>query len=57
MTKEFVCIVCPNSCHLTVSNDSGFVIVTGNSCKRGREHGENEFVRPMRMLTSTVAIE
>ena len=56
MTKEFVCIVCPNSCHLRVSDDSGEVVVTGNSCKRGREHGENEFTRPMRMLTTTVAI-
>lgn len=56
MTKEFVCIVCPNSCHLTVSDDSGEVVVTGNSCKRGKEHGINEFTRPMRMLTSTVAI-
>ena len=56
MTKEFVCIVCPNSCRLTVSDDSGEVVVTGNSCKRGKEHGTNEFIRPMRMLTSTVAI-
>ena len=57
MTKEFVCIVCPNSCRLTVSDDSGEVVVTGNSCRRGREHGINEFTRPMRMITSTVAIE
>ena len=56
MTKEFVCIVCPNSCHLTVCDDSGEVVVTGNSCKRGKEHGTNEFTRPMRMLTSTVSI-
>ena len=56
MTKEFVCIVCPNSCHLTVCDDAGQVVVTGNSCKRGKEHGENEFIHPMRMLTSTVAI-
>ena len=56
MTKEFVCIVCPNSCHLTVTDEGGEIKVSGNSCKRGKEHGINEFVRPMRMLTSTVAI-
>ena len=56
MTKEYVCIVCPNSCHLTVSDDSGEVTVTGNSCKRGKEHGIAEFTRPMRMITTTVAI-
>ena len=56
MTKEYVCIVCPNSCRLTVSDDSGEVVVTGNSCKRGLEHGINEFTHPMRILTSTVAV-
>ncbi len=56
MTKEYVCIVCPNSCRLTVSDDSGEIVVTGNTCKRGQEHGVAEFTHPMRMLTSTVAV-
>ena len=57
VTKNFVCLVCPNSCRLTVTEDNGEITVTGNSCPRGREHGINEFKRPMRMITSTVAIE
>ena len=56
MTKEFVCIVCPNSCRLTVTDDGDGIKVTGNTCKRGEEHGVAEFIRPMRMITSTVAI-
>lgn len=56
MTKEFVCIVCPNSCHLTVSDDSGHVEVNGNSCPRGKKHGIQEFSCPMRMITTTVAV-
>lgn len=56
MTKEYVCIVCPNSCRLTVSDDSGEITVTGNTCKRGLDHGIAEFTQPMRMLTSTVAV-
>ena len=56
MTKEYVCIVCPNSCHLTVTDEGGQLRVTGNSCPRGKEHGMAEFTRPMRMLTTTVAI-
>ena len=56
MTKEYVCIVCPNSCRLTVTDEDGGIRVTGNGCKRGREHGMAEFTRPMRMLTTTVAI-
>ena len=57
MTKDYVCIVCPNSCRLHVSDEEGQIRVTGNRCKRGREHGIREFTCPMRMLTSTVAIE
>ena len=56
MTKDYVCIVCPNSCRLQVSDDSGEIRVTGNRCKRGRDHGIREFTCPMRMITSTVAI-
>lgn len=56
MTKDFVCTVCPSSCRLTVTDDGGEITVTGNTCKRGLEHGINEFTNPMRMLTSTVAI-
>lgn len=57
MTKEFVCIVCPNSCHLTVTEENGEIKVSGNSCKRGLKHGISEFTNPMRMLTSTVKVE
>lgn len=55
--KEYVCIVCPNSCRLTVTDDNGEITVTGNSCKRGYEHGISEYTHPKRMLTSTVAVE
>ena len=56
MTKDFVCTVCPSSCRLRVTEENGELSVTGNACKRGDEHGKNEFTNPMRMLTSTVAI-
>ncbi len=56
MSKEYVCIVCPNSCRLTVTEENGEIKVTGNTCKRGLEHGIAEYTHPMRMLTSTVAV-
>lgn len=56
MTKYFVCTVCPSSCRLCVTEKDGELTVTGNTCKRGLEHGANEFRNPMRMLTSTVAV-
>ncbi|GKX32210.1 NAD(FAD)-dependent dehydrogenase [Vallitalea longa] len=57
MKKEFTCIVCPMSCHLTVYNDGDKIVVEGNTCKRGKVFGENEFTNPKRMLTTTVRIE
>lgn len=54
---EYTCIVCPLSCHLTVSEEKdGTVTVSGNGCKRGEEHGRNEYQNPMRMITTTVKI-
>lgn len=57
MKKEFVCIVCPSSCRLTVEEVEGKITVTGNVCKRGYDHGVKEFTEPVRMLTTTVAIK
>lgn len=57
MKKEFICIVCPQSCRLQVEDNDGEIKVTGYSCKRGIEYGKNEFTVPQRMLTTTVAIE
>ena len=54
--KEFVCIACPNSCKLTVTEGPDGIVVEGAGCKRGILHGENEYKKPMRMLTTTVAI-
>lgn len=55
--KEFVCIVCPNSCRLSVEEKNGEITVEGAGCKRGVEHGKNEYTNPKRMLTTTVAIQ
>ena len=56
MKKEMICIICPSSCRLTVEDTPGGVTVTGNTCKRGADHGIQEFTAPLRMLTTTVAI-
>ena len=57
MKKEFVCCVCPISCHITVSEEGGEIRVEGNECSRGREHGIQEYSDPLRMLTTTVAVK
>jgi CxxC motif-containing protein len=46
------------SCELTLTVEEGVVTeVTGNTCKLGKEYGAREYTRPMRTLTSTVALE
>ena len=54
--REIVCIVCPSSCRMTVAGADGKITVTGNECGRGLEYGRGEYVSPMRMLSTTVAI-
>ena len=56
MSAEYICIVCPSSCRLTVFEEGGEVKVKGNDCRRGELHGIEEYREPMRMLTTTVAI-
>lgn len=56
--KEFVCITCPMGCHLKVNDDDkNNIIVTGNTCPRGKLYGINEVTRPKRMVTSSVKVK
>ncbi len=55
--REFVCISCPMGCHLTVDDsDKSNIIVTGNTCPRGKIYGINEVTAPKRMVTSSVKV-
>ena len=57
-TKEITCIICPNGCHIQVSeNESGELDIQGATCKRGIEYAGNEYRDPKRMLLTTVRIE
>ena len=53
------CIVCPASCHIQVEldEDKNVTAVTGNTCKRGLAYAKTEVTAPVRMVTSTVAVE
>ncbi len=51
--KKFVCIRCPVGCNLTVKKyESGKIVVSGNSCKRGEEYGIQEVTEPRRTITT-----
>ena len=62
-TLQFNCTTCPSECLLTVEVErdaDGDVVevhsVTGNSCPRGDKFTHQELTRPMRVLTTTVAV-
>lgn len=57
MQKEYICINCPLSCDLTLTDDNGTLSVTGNTCKRGEDYAKNEYRNPLRMLTTTLRLE
>ena len=56
MKREFVCIVCPQSCELTVEECTGNLHVAGNRCERGITFAEQEVYDPQRILTTTVKL-
>jgi CxxC motif-containing protein len=55
--REFVCIVCPVGCSLIIDGEGESPRVSGNQCKRGEVYGKQEYLRPMRMVTSSVAVD
>ena len=57
ITKDIICITCPQGCIIKVSGDpekGEIVSCEGFKCKRGKAYSENEFVHPVRILTSSV---
>ena len=56
MQREMTCIVCPMGCLMTVRSEGDNIIVTGNTCIRGKIYGEQELLRPMRTVTASVSV-
>src|SRR4030042_1687928 len=55
---DFVCINCPLSCSLELTEENGKVLdVSGNECKVGKKYAEEEFKNPRRMVTTTVRVK
>ena len=52
--REFVCIVCPRGCPLSIDLDT--LEVTGNTCPRGAIYAKNEVTNPTRTITSSVRV-
>ncbi len=54
--KNMVCIICPVGCRLKVYKEGDVVKVTGNECKRGEKYATQEYLCPMRIVTSSVRV-
>ena len=50
--KEYVCIVCPNGCHLVYDEETDSC--TGNKCPRGAKYASSEYKHPVRTVCSSV---
>lgn len=57
MTRTYTCILCPNSCEITVSYEGKTVLTTeGNKCDKGRVYVTQELTDPKRTVTSSVLV-
>lgn len=52
--KALICILCPNGCALSVTDDQLEIAVAGQKCKRGLEFTIAETTNPTRTLCTTV---
>lgn len=61
-TRHFHCTTCPSECALTIEtriDENGLehvLSVQGNRCARGRKFAEQEVIRPMRILATTIVV-
>ena len=57
MTRVYTCILCPNSCEITVDYEGKIVRSTqGNKCDKGKEYVTQELTDPKRTVTSSVEV-
>jgi len=59
MEKKYItCIVCPLGCRITVQGEGGMIdSIEGHGCKRGEQYARDEFIHPVRILTSSVKVK
>lgn len=58
MKKEIICTICPIGCNILVEGEGENIIsISGNQCNRGLEFAKNEFLHPVRILTTSVKVE
>ncbi len=57
MRKEIICTICPIGCNILVEGEGENILsISGNQCNRGLEFATNEFLHPVRILTTSVKV-
>ena len=54
---RYTCVICPVSCTIDVEKTDSEWKTQGNKCKRGQKYAISEHTEPVRMITTTVAVE
>jgi CxxC motif-containing protein len=53
----FTCIKCPLSCQIELTEDNGTITnIEGHTCPQGEQYAREEFINPVRMVTTTVVV-
>jgi CxxC motif-containing protein len=55
MEREFVCIICPNGCRISVEYEG--TNIKGDECPKGKDYVKNEITNPLRVFTGSVLVE
>ncbi len=55
--KNLTCIICPRGCGLTVEEENGKLLVSGNLCPRGEKYAIEECTHPTRTVTSFIRVD
>ncbi|HEC89898.1 MAG: molybdopterin oxidoreductase [Thermoplasmata archaeon] len=54
---KITCIKCPLSCSIDIKKEEGGLKIEGYECEVGRRYAIEEMEKPMRILTTTVAVK
>src|SRR5665648_994650 len=58
MHKEFICIICPNGCQISVEYEgTNIKDITGDKCSKGKDYVKNEITNPLRVFVGSVLVE
>ncbi len=58
MHREFICIICPNGCQISVEYEgTNIKNIKGDECPKGKDYVKNEITNPLRVFTGSVLVE